>query len=159
MCSVRCRMRRNQRCQPCQPRGLLQMRGHSWSRPCQKRRFSRRRIWPGSRAAALAFASGPMVSEAKIHIHADSSLRRFATRSEGQLAEGLLPGFTGDVGFILALFYLLFHVAFKGGSRLAQVGACDDGSAVVRRSWRMVGRAALIRLSLVISPVTLSGER
>ena len=53
--------------------------------------------------------------------------------SERQLGEGLLPLFTGDVGLVLALFHLLLHIALEGGDGLAEVGARDNGSAVVKQ--------------------------
>ena len=87
----------------------------------------------GLQSCCLSLCIGADGVGSEDHIHAEQLAEAFCYRSEGQLAEGLLPGFTGDVGFILALFYLLFHIAFKGGSRLAQVGAGDDGSAVVKK--------------------------
>ncbi len=49
--------------------------------PFSKRVFWSRRIWPGSRAAALAWASGPTTSSARITGLPSSSLRRAATGS------------------------------------------------------------------------------
>ena len=52
---------------------------------------------------------------------------------QGQLAQGLLPLLLGDVGLVLALLHLLLHVSGEGGGRLAQMGAGDDGSALLQQ--------------------------
>ena len=52
---------------------------------------------------------------------------------QSQLAQGLLPILLGDIGLVLALFHLLFHVGGEGGGGLAQMGAGDDGSALVQQ--------------------------
>ena len=53
--------------------------GSFFSSPGSKRRFSKSMIWPGFRAAALALASSPTTSAAKITWRPSSSLSRLAT--------------------------------------------------------------------------------
>ena len=67
------------------------------------------------------------------HVLAQQLAQTLGDGSQGQLLEGLLPLLAGDVGLVLALLDLLFHVALKGGHGLAEVGAGNDGGAVVEQ--------------------------
>ena len=52
---------------------------------------------------------------------------------QGQLGQGLLPALLGEGGGVLALLGLLLRPFVKIGHRLAQVGAGDDGGAVLQQ--------------------------
>ena len=104
--------------------------GSFFSSRGSKRRFSSSRISPPFRAAALALASSPTISLAKMTSRPSSSLRRFAT--------GARLSFS-------------FHSPL-GLPRWEQAIT----AAPLSSRYRMVGSAATMRLSLVISPVALS---
>ena len=53
--------------------------------------------------------------------------------SQSQLLQGFLPVLFFDGRCVLTLFHLLFHIGLKGGHGLAQMGAGDDGSAVLQQ--------------------------
>ena len=54
-------------------------------------------------------------------------------RGQGQLLQGFFPFLPGKRGGVLALLALLFHPFIKVGLGLTQVGAGDNGSAMVQQ--------------------------
>ena len=67
------------------------------------------------------------------HVLTQQLAQTLGNGSQGQLAQGLLPLFAGDVSLVLALFHLLLHIALEGGDGLAQMGAGDNGGAVLQQ--------------------------
>ena len=95
--------------------------------PGSKRVFSSSMIWPGWRAAALALASGPTTSSAMMTGLPSSWLRRTAT------------GFKLSSGFTSPLGLPMWEQAIT--------------AALLSSRYWMVGRAARMRLSSVMTPL------
>ena len=102
--------------------------GSFFSSRISNRRFSSSMIWPGCRAAALALASSPTISLAKMTSRPSSWLKRSATGAS-----------------------FIFHSPL-GLPRWEQAMT----AAPLSSRYLMVGSAATMRLSLVIAPVSLS---
>ena len=69
----------------------------------------------------------------KDHFLSQQLAQTLGNGRQRQLLEGFLPLLAGNVGLVLALFDLLFHIAVEGGHGLAQVGAGNDGSALIEQ--------------------------
>ena len=123
--------------------------------PFSKRVFWRSMIWPGCSAAALALASGPTTSPARMTSLPSSSLRRLATGSMHR-ASRVFSHFSRvrEAGSLPFSACFLAHFS-KLGSGLPRWEQAMTAAPWSSRYW-MVGRAARMRLSSVIAPVVLS---